>query len=325
LKVVLEAGVFTKVGLGELGALCLLGLQGQHRIEVEDMESAQVRECLARLDSDFREDWELALDNGPRLGAQAFSGYAIRVADIETSDWKSDDPRLTLEDALRVLREPFQVLLEDDVSDRAFLLSMTDGDQRVYLEERERKGFLVFTHAGGIGKMLALVERRKARESSFGRLWLLFDSDKLQPEKPSPVALKIGEVCGDLIPHHMLARRSIENYLPLSALKSWTSRAPSGKRRERGATFKAFTNMSDEQQHCFNMKEGLDGDNKRKGATAGDLYKNLSKGDQQKLAGGFGRKIGRLFGNNLVTREDLRRNGWAELNPEVAKLIRYTQ
>ncbi len=210
-------------------------------------------------------------------------------------------------------------------TDRAFLLSMAEPEQRELFADYEREGFLKFEHGGGLDKMLGKIDKEND-ETSLGRLWVLFDSDRLRPDEPSHTARKLDKRCGDKIPHHMLERRSMENYLPLSALAAWAVQPAPRNRRRRLAAFEAFKSMNDDQRHCFNMKKGFAKDRERTDATPGDLYADLSPQTLRDLAAGFSSHIGKLFEDSSIPSKDLAGDGgWHEINREVTKLIRYIQ
>lgn len=61
------------------------------------------------------------------------------------------------------------------------------------------------------------------------RLWALFDGDSDAPNTPSRDSERLRSVCEGLrehgLGHHQLRCRSIENYLPIELLKTWSSMA----------------------------------------------------------------------------------------------------
>jgi hypothetical protein len=325
LRVVLETNVLSKASYSELGTVFYHGITRQHRILVEDQNSAGFVDWQSSLPQDPHRDWLWALRDGRRLDGQDPGHYEIRVAHIEASEWSFPVPRLTVADAIQLLKAPFRILLEDDQTDRAFLLSMAEPEQRRYLEELEGKDYLRFEHGGGLGKMKATVQRdRKKRTAYFGRMWVLFDSDGLRPDLRSDDAKRLEKSCGRLISHHMLKRRSIENYLPLTSLKSWIDRIPPRERGGRPAKHNALREMSKEQRYHFNMKNGFSGDKKRDDArTVGNLYEGLPENVRRDLKEGFGGKVAHLFQSQVSERQLRNDGGWAEFHPTVDKLIKY--
>lgn len=333
MRVVLETDILSKASYSELGTVFYHAFTGQHRILVEDQDAPAFLAWLDGLEKEQRQEWQMALDDGLRLDGQDPAYYGIRIAHLEMSSWNLPVPRLTLADAIQLLKVPFCVLLEDDQADRAFLLSMIEPEQKEYLLKLEDRGHVHFAHGGGLGKMTATVKRaRKARIAPFGRLWVLFDSDGLRPKLSSNSAKKLADVCdgkateghGGQIPYHMLARRSIENYIPLTSLKSWIDRLPPRRRGGLPAKHVALGKMSDEQRYHFNMKDGFSGDrNRQDAATVGDLYDNLPVEDRQALDKGFGKKIAERFQDQVTERQLRSDGGWDEVHPHVDKLIRY--
>ncbi len=150
------------------------------------------------------------------------------------------------------------------------------------------------------------------------RYWALFDSDALRPNKPSGQSMTLKAKCGSaLMPHHQLCRRSIESYIPLAVLQGWAySGYNRSERLRRSEIFQAFSRMSELQRHHYNLKSGFDGDARRQGPGAGDLYSTVSAVDKRALASGFGASIAELFSTKGVTEEHLRHDGgWDELHP----------
>ena len=122
------------------------------------------------------------------------------------------------------------------------------------------------------------------------RMWLLFDSDAMRPRRPSEASSELAHACERRgLPYHQLARRAIENYIPLPALRKW-HRRPEQKRRVR-----ALGKLTPEQRHHYNMKHGFAGDVTR-ASEAGDLYDDLNADVRSALEHGIGKDIAELFG-----------------------------
>ncbi len=328
MRVILEMDILSKARPTELGAVFHHGLTGRHLIVAEDRTSSAFVSWLDSLSLRQREECKEILNQGDASNGPGASHYEVRIADIESSDWNRIVPRLSLRDAIQLLGEPFRILLEDDENDRAFLLSMAEREQQEYIQEMEGDGHVRFQHGGGLSKMKSVVERDRQRNTiSFGRLWLLFDSDGLRPNSKSRDAKRLEKACGEKIPKHCLSRRSIENYLPLTSLKDWVDRLPPRRRGGPRAKYGAFRTLTAEQRHHYNMKNGFGRDARRQdAASAGDLYDSLNDEYRETLADGFDTgefKVASLFRCRVSERQLRRDGGWDEVNAEVARLIRY--
>ena len=125
-------------------------------------------------------------------------------------------------------------------------------------------------------------------------VWVAHDSDALRPGVPSEQAEAIRELCNTLrLPHYMLERRAIENYLPLPSLEAWARRNPA----KRLAKYRAYSRMNDGQRCHYNLKGGFQDDVPRAEA-AGSLYEEVSKASKRSLNSGFGKRIAELYGEN---------------------------
>jgi hypothetical protein len=322
MKVVLEADIFSDdPDTIRLDVLANLALGGWHRIILENEDAPGFRGWLDQLNRGHQERWREIIREGYVLEAREPARQGLRVTRAST-DWGRTPPRASLGEAVAFLGRPFCVMLEDQVSDRDFLLKMATDDQRDALRKKEATGNLSFLHGGGISAMPRVIDNwldEGARGSL--RKWVLFDSDALQPLIPSEQSEILRSKCDSAnIPHHQLLRRNIENYVPLSALSHWAF--SSGSRRHRSKQFRAFNGLSPEQRAHYNMKEGFEGDVNRQGQNAGSLFDNLSGADRASLERGFGRDIGNMFSTDVVKEAHLRRDGsWDEVNPVVTDLI----
>ncbi|HSN97762.1 MAG TPA: hypothetical protein VLS89_05670 [Candidatus Nanopelagicales bacterium] len=327
MKVFIEDEVFRGPGYHlDLLAVFQLALGGVHRIEVDE-DGAGYREWLAERGAQDREECRRAVEFSLELESHRPAKTKIIIA-VASSEWEREVPRLTLSDALELLKRPFRILLEDHEADRHFLLCMANEQQRRFLEDAARAGVVRFEHGGGLESMNRLVQEAMRSEPS-ARLtsWLVFDSDALRPGEPSDESAKLQATCGRKIPHHQLRRRAIENYLTRKALQGWTYNDPRG-REARVGVFEAFYRMSDAQRHHYNMKNGFvgkdgkRGDSVRRKQSAGDLYGNLSQADRSALGGGFDAKIAGLFNDGSVEERDLAAEGaLAEMGPVLNDLI----
>jgi hypothetical protein len=297
MKVTLEASLFESARGNALDLLALLqlGFEGRHLMTTDPLDDPRVSEWLAARAQDESLECRLALEAGVRVQLRTPSAFSVR---IQTGAFPPRVERreliLSLSEALEFLRSPFQVLLEDKLHDREFILAIAKPEWRERLLEMERKKWLHFEHGGGLSRMPETV--RKARQSPVTRLclWVLFDSDSLAPGKPSEPVRKFMGICGADIAFHCLERRAVENYLPLMALEHWAS-YDSGS-HEHTRTFRAFKSMTPSCRAHYNLKHGFHGDSRRDDhANVGTLYDDLPPQTRQALDHGFGPTIASLF------------------------------
>ncbi|MFO0573740.1 MAG: hypothetical protein U1A78_07080 [Polyangia bacterium] len=326
MRVILSSELFIQTSRNlDVLALFQMGLEGRHRVEVEDELASAYTNWLAQRSSYERAECQTAISNSLSMSTLQPSAISVWVTGSGNSDWKPDEPRLCLQDALDLLRRPTRVLLEDSVTDRAFLSCFLSRQERRFIDEREQHGWLHFEHGGGVPKMRATILRSR-RQWRWCHLnyFVLSDSDALQPGRPSKAVKELNKACGQKVKYHQLSRRSIENYLPRQALDWWKDRDSAD--RSRRTKVRAFFRMSEPQRHHYNMKEGLAGDRPRAtaGESAGDLYAAIEQSDRDALAEGFGPNVADLFSSAPVTESDLRSDGsWPEMEPVVADLLTF--
>jgi hypothetical protein len=226
------------------------------------------------------------------------------------SNFDSCDTRLHPYDVVRFLSMPFQVLVENEVSDGSFLLwiARAIGFQR-FIDAYRRNQF-AFRHAGGKSAMLASAEvfssgvwpRPDKKYYSDFKLWLcaVLDSDSDYPGH-APNAQIAAKLRSRVAFVHVLSNRSIESYIPIEKLRVLQG-DPSMKRR-----VYALSRLNSTQVKHYNMKRGFEYNGARhssKTAFLGDpsiplelrnLYRDISDEDWVALAPGFGGGIGFMF------------------------------
>ncbi len=321
MRVVIDASVLSESAPRRLTVLCDHGIERRHRLQVIDREAPEFLGWLESLAEWQRQDWLTALDLGARDDGLEPSRIEIRIVREEGAIWSDACPRLALEDALVLLAEKFQIVLEDDTGDRDFLFCMSNKQQRDFILEYERSMCLEIIPGGGFGGMIkkARIDRDR-RESTYGRRWYLFDSDALRPMEPSGDSEKLKQECGKHIPHHRLRRRAIENYLPLETLRRWAYSKPPRTRGDRAARYRALLRLSDAQRHHYNMKTGFKKERDKNAEI--EIYGDIPVEARDKLRKGFGERIARLFREGYVGRSQFERDGgWSEVNDAVAELV----
>lgn len=296
-------------------------LEDRHRVET-DLAHPIVVDWLATQSVRIQQDVHFAVDSSAGLEALEPAITRVDIGRFARSDFAADPIRVRLQDAAAFLERPLSLLLEDAGTDRSFLSVMLTPEERRHLEKLEARGYVRVEHGGGLGSMRTRVQERLAEPSTPYRLWVLFDSDALQPGTPSTQSIALKTACNSL-PHYQLSRRHIESYITGPALTKWAYMSPRNVRRRRIAAASAFFRMGSAQRHHFNMKAGFMGDAERTDEL-GNLYDGVPTADRTALANGFGQQIASLFDSGDVTEQDLRRNsGWSELRPVVERLIAF--
>ena len=121
------------------------------------------------------------------------------------------------EDAVRLADAPLVILVENRVSDGTFVKRVvTELDKSLHGLWRRPGDPIRFDSSGGVGQMLAEVERRTQGRRYRPRLVVITDSDRKGPgDKVSPAVRALCRRCKALgVPCWVLAKREAENYLP---------------------------------------------------------------------------------------------------------------
>jgi hypothetical protein len=284
LRIIIEQPVFRSADVHALSLLAVFEvcLDARHALLTDPLfdeeKTAPVNDWLRGLPESQRRLAESVLRQGPTLAAMRHRltpMVRVRGQGQQASHWRGTPPCLTVPDALRLLRTPLKLMVENRRNDRAFLLWLASPSYRRAIAEAEAKGWLEFVHAGGINEMLEQLKEldRLAGDDSRAwierlRLWLLFDRDSRKQDRsaPSDTSNKLLETSASLAPPwpvmaHQLARRSIENYLPEHALYSWAEDpARTQQKIQRRHQVRAFFQASPAARDSFNVKKGLLGD-----------------------------------------------------------------
>lgn len=296
-------------------------LDGRHRIEV-DLSRPAVSAWLEQQSAALREEIELAINISAEAEALEPSLTIVEIGHFAATDFTSMPVRVRIEDARTFLETSVSLLVEDAISDRDFLLKMLTAEERAALQKQMQLGYVHFEHGGGLDNMRRRVMDQQRDPSIRHTLWVLFDSDAMQPGMPSRQSEALRATCAE-VPHYQLSRRYMESYLPAQALYAWAGEGhDQGERKSRFSILGAYLSMRDEQRYHYNMKHGFARDESRPDASAGTLYDDVLEKTKAMLTDGFGSQIGRLFGGENVTEADLRRDsGWSELRPVVRQLL----
>jgi len=305
------------IGLFDLGAVL------QHRVILlnQEREGAALA-WLGQQSSELQHELNRVLDDSSVLETRYPSSVIWTVAADESAP-----NRVTVRQALFLMREPLRIHVENSINDRAFLLSIMRRENQEYLRECERERCLEFVHGGGADLHTHVTSLPVSKLENVKRL-ALFDSDALLPATPSAGSSRLLAACTERHINAMrLERRAAENYLTKSQLYGWVSRPRHDRRRRR--LLDAFFNcMNDTQRAHFRMRTGWGDDRRNEDyiSMQNDIdafYSSAeAKQDWALLEHGFGAAIRKLFGDVAPKERELESSGvTAEFAPFFATIL----
>ena len=218
-----------------------------------------------------------------KRGAWTFAPHGRRVRVTARPNGVDD---LKPEDAVRLADEPLVILVENRVSDGAFVKRVvTELDKSLHGLWRRPGGPVRFDSLGGAGQMPAEVERRTQGRRYRPRLVVITDSDRKGPD--DAVSARAQALCSQCealgVSCWVLAKREAENYLPRILL---------GERKDAGADHarlvEAWDRLNDDQKNFFDMKDGLP---EALSAIEQALFAGLPLADRAVLSRGFGPNV----------------------------------
>jgi hypothetical protein len=301
----------------------------------DPLEAPEFEEWLEARDPQIREDCRFAIESSLELDNRRTSVPEIRVTLTDHPRW-TEPAEMSLDAALRFLTQPLDVVVEDSLSDGAFLRAVADPHQRRALDKALEKQWLRFDNGGGIPNMLRRLKDQEAQQERTRRSFWIFDSDALAPGLPAPESQQLAGLCRrKRVTFHQLGRRSAESYLPVPVLTEvWANEKEQAARRKKA---RAFARLNEIRRHHFNMRAGFSGDESRleeyeRGSkkklkiaqAVKELLEGLDESLMSQLASGFGDKISELFTHHRVLREDpwFESDGLREeTRPLIAKLL----
>lgn len=320
MKVILSADLFedTPPSL-KLHHIADMAFEGRHRLFIFPDDSPRFHNWLDQQELSTREQWKFALEASTLYEPLSPAALSIRVSPCQESDFTRSPPNLKIEDALALLTQPFRILVENSRNDAAFLERLATPHQREELKSKISAGYVRFEHGGGIGEIAKQLGTPSYTSPDAPlRTFVLTDSDALAPGEPSAQVKTVEQLCqrNRILSHH-LKRRNIENYLPISALHTWSGYGPDGKQ-----LMKAFKSLTADQRAHFNMKRGFAGDQAL--ASSGTLYSGLCPATISALNKGFGRDVAECYSKpDWVKDEHLDREGIRqELTQVISTLIK---
>jgi hypothetical protein len=303
----------------QLAELAQIVIRGRHRIYVSNDKSEEYSAWLTKQSKGFVDEWQLALDFSVEQEAREPARSEAEVVDSENSA-----SALSLIDAVRLARDPFRIFVENDESDKNFLLSYSSNLQKRRLRDLEENGLVRFEHCGGITLIPQRVPRYVKASSWYCKNSVaVFDSDALQPNIPSTQSNAALHVCQQQsVKAFRLQRRAIENYIQKPWINTWVNNKPRGQRKVFVQAFQAFCSLNSDQAAHFNMKHGFSGDQKVEGANAGNLYNGIAPQTLSYLKNGFGNNLATLYAEDWVQAEKNKSDGaWNEVNSIVTELL----
>ncbi|WP_437568314.1 hypothetical protein [Sorangium sp. So ce542] len=306
MMVLLEAEVFAETSTADLMVLLWLGATRRHRIVVLDDQAPAYTSWLEGLDELTRADWERVVGDGLRQSALEPSYHEVWITARGQSNWCYPNPTLTFDDAVDFLQRPYRILVENGFADRAFLLCMCDRATREFLEDRLSREWLEAEHCGGLGDLEKRAKEVRRHVATRMRCSAMFDSDAMRPGVPSSMSEAIRNICYPDMHFHQLERRTIENYLPRSALDRWCQSTQGRARLDRKAQVEALFALRDEQRAHYNMKEGF-GKDLPNVHRAGDLFADIPDETRRLLHDGLDKHIANLYRDGYVHYHELER------------------
>jgi len=191
--------------------------------------------------------------------------------------------------ARRALAEPLWILVENRRSDGAFFGAVFEalgGDALRRLCQCSPPP-LRYDSPGGNQGLVPLIDHYLDDPAWAGiprRLLVLTDSDALHPGELSNEAKRIAEHCEARgVACQVLAKRSIEHYLPQETFDAWAAELGNVAARAR---VEALGRLSDPQRDHFPMKKGFKGAQIPEGQES--LYRDVHSADRELLSRGFG-------------------------------------
>ena len=301
MRVLLQPDVFTADHHLALMVLLWLGSVGRHRVIPHPDRAPSYLAWLAALDPATARAWTSMVNGSLDREVTKPAHWELVLAATRDAAWQRPTPTIPIGEAVDLLLQPYRIVLENNVNDRAFLLALCGRDEAGTLAEAERRAWLVFEMGGGSAVVPRVHEIRRT-EALRRMASVLVDSDAMRAPKrradgtqeshedvEGDQARQVRRAAGDAllgVHLHVLRRRAIESYLPSAAL-----------RRHLGADDRivaALDRLSPAQRHHFNMKGGFDKDAPN-AARADGLYDSLHPRVRERLREGFGVDIAKLF------------------------------
>jgi hypothetical protein len=130
-------------------------------------------------------------------------------------------------DADLLLHRPLRLKLENEINDQHFLHRSVPSMWRKRWERACKHQWIEPEQGGGISEIRRILAEEVVKHTIRRlRLWVMFDSDGTKPGDVHEEAQRTRTTCEEIgVPHHMLERRMIENYIPERAMRAWVAKA----------------------------------------------------------------------------------------------------
>ena len=296
-----------------LDVVALLIEEERHVVDVDSLSLLERSEWVIQRPSDLYEFLKhvalaasydtsghqsvVEIDDAAPIGGQYFVNAGVRKTRVRPLE------------ALFFLSTPFQVVVENEEYDGAFLLWMSRILGKSRLVDAYRKKRFVFRHAGGKDSIVRSMRlfstgiwaRSDGKYQRDFSMWLgtFLDNDaKHGADKPNAEIVVEANKLG--IFSRQLRRRSIESYLPKSALLAFDKSQNFNRRVD------ALFRMTEEQRSHYHMKRGFRIAKKVVSKTEllasplvsneeKALYNSVTEADWELLAEGFGSGLSAIF------------------------------
>ncbi|MGD9994056.1 MAG: hypothetical protein AB7S69_12230 [Salinivirgaceae bacterium] len=232
-------------------------------------------------------------------------------AHVIISNKKGDNIFLP-DEALKLLNQPFTIILENNYYDAYFVNSLLrcfkGKSKKILLHKNEN--WLAYDNGGGCaniqnfikGKMTAFENLPKPKYK-YLRTFVLLDSDKKYPnniiEERENLIKFLNE---NNINYHILEKREMENYIPDEVLATIENN---------DEYIQAISRLSPLQKDYFDIEKGFEKDFKKLEDGVKELYDDLSENDirifrnNRMMIGNFKTEFPKLFNHSEVTQASL--------------------
>lgn len=203
--------------------------------------------------------------------------------DITAPIFNVDIPIITIDDAVQLITMPTFLNLENSTNDLNFIKCVVDRYTRDEISKKTAQMRIV-SGTGGLGEVTKAIRQHQNPLVLQFKMFLMTDSDCKQLNVPQDAVIIVRNLCVEKkVTHHILERRMIENYFPLSFLYE-DKLSPLREESDIYKKVQAFNSLNQEQRYCFHLKKGLKNTN-----VVASVYERLSDETSDILTDGFPR------------------------------------
>lgn len=149
MRVLLRPEVFVARYRVELMVLLWLGGSGRHRVIPDPLDGPEYGKWIAALDTDTRTSWEEMVEGSLERERIRAAHWEIAITTHRDPAWSHATPHVGMREALDMLLQPYRIVLENNVNDRAFFLALCGTHEARVLRECEQRGWVIFEMGGG--------------------------------------------------------------------------------------------------------------------------------------------------------------------------------